>query len=722
MRSIVRLICICTLLVVTLSACSFSPPKIPKIPDIKLPDIKIPTMPGVPDGDPADGQETDEFPFIDPGDGVEFLDHPWLLSSWTPDSGFYTEMPYLAVSWGPAIPTAEVDRGFFKQFTSGLQNSGIHFIGAGITPMHQEGDNAPSLPEYACVDIDGNPINVQKPGMGGRYGDQYWMNLLNPGWQDMLIAQCKAMIDLGVEGLSVDESTFNKVVIFNAGGTFDDYSMNGFREYLRGKYTAGELVSRFEIADIGNFNFRDYILTRGLRDTWNREEYPPIPITHEFAQFQLVESTKFWSRLASELKGYAKSEYGREFFIAFNASPQFATHFMPVAAQDYLVSEHFYFQRGAALPKSAVVIKLAQGLAPRTAVLVEVTHDQGTIPQQTSNLFKYVFADIYSADGRMMTDGDFFKTMRGWKYLDDAKVQYDADEAAKYVRLAGDNPQLFGNVEPAKVGIVHSVASRRAGFMPIDNLNTDESEIKGVIEILLNLNVPMEIIVSGDGELSAREFKQSDLTPFEVVILPNTSLMTDAEVEAVLAYVESGGIIIATAAFGTHDRAGNVVQRPALEPLRQAGSHTLGQGSWYSLTEAVGQRYFWNGAEELPYTPKERSAADTSLVKFSEVLFRYYTPEIVTDAPLTVNIRRYVDAERTVLHFTNYDFDQVADRFNSAPSFSVTVTLPESTSPVQARLYDFEVGVVRDIEFTVNDGKATFEINSLYAYAVVELK
>ena len=439
--------------------------------------------------------------------------------------------------------------------------------------------------------------------------------------------------------------------------------------------------------------------------------------------FQLTESAKFWRRMAQETKDYARKEYGRDFLFSFSAAPEFVTHFMPTDYIDYLTGEHFYFHGGFEVPKSAVVIKMSEGLAPKMAILVEVAHDLGTLPQSVSDMFKYIFADIYSADGFMMVDGDGFKTMLGWDYLDDKKVTYDVDEAANYVAFASAHPELYGLDEPARVGVIHSIASRRHFINPfVEDGSFNESSIKGVVDMLLNLNVPMKTIVSGDGELIRKTLTAADLAGLDVVVLPHVTMISDEEVTALLNYARDGGSVIAIATFGTHDREGKSVVRPELAGLGTAGEHSLGNGTWFTINDDLGELYANNYKANRIYMPTERTNTNAPFVAFRDALLRYYEPEIVTSAPLTVNIRRYADDARLVLHMVNYNYNHLSDRLTPAGPFTITLALPEGSTPVTAVFYEFEGTRKTELDFTVKDGKASLTIPSLYAYSIVELR
>ena len=317
-------------------------------------------------------------------------------------------------------------------------------------------------------------------------------------------------------------------------------------------------------------------------------------------------------------------------------------------------------------------------------------------------------------------------TMKNWVYFDPEDfVYYDLNEAARYVNFAQQHPEFYGLEEPAKVGVVHSIASKIAGARLIEVEERkvwSEHDVKGTIEMLLNLNVPFKMIVSGDGELFKDKITREDLEGFEVVILPAVFMLDDSEVHEIFDYVENGGKVIVLGEFATHNKRGEKVQRDEISKLKE-GENRIGKGVIYVIPENLGEQYFYDYNRTWhDFLPTERSFDDKPLVVFKEALYKYYSPEIETDAPITVNIRRYVDDGRVVLHLVNYDYDHVKDEFKPVGEFSVKVVLPGNIKPSKAILYDFEKAGKEEVGMTVKNGVAILSIPSLYAYSVIELK
>jgi hypothetical protein len=699
------------------------------VPDIKLPPVQVPSftptvpnVPSVPAVPVAPTAPPKAFPFLKAGEGKAFLKQPFFAITWAQDPAIFKAIPSTVIDWrvehrnaGEITPQSKADIARYL-------NQGTRYLGSYLSPMFIDGDNPPAVwKEYACLDLDLKPISVDKPGMSGYGAGAWWGNIADPGWQKIIIEQGRQLVDLGVEGFTIDEATFNREVIFVRGGTFDRYSMEGFRVWLAGRYTAAELFSRFKIKDIAAFNYREYILQNNLRDTWNKEQYPPALLTYEFSQFQMMECSKFWRRFSSELKTYAKDKYGREVLVSIAGTPEFNDRLFNDFA-DYLTGEHFYFNGQSPMVRAASVIRLGEGFASRTAMLAEVSHDRGTIPPATKNLFKYIFADTYAAGGMLIADGSRFMTMRGWDYVQPF-VTFDIPEAARYVNYTAAHPELYSLSRPSRIALVESIPSMRGnGVIPTEGDRPDSGELNGMSELLTDLNLPFSVLLSGDGELIDRSLTLESLKPYAVVILPAVALITDAEVQVLFDYVKGGGVVIATGRCGSYDRRGRAVSRPALEALTLSeGEHVLGAGKWLTLWDSPGSNYFWNKSANQSWSPTARAATEPIKAKFMAALSKYTKPEVTTDAPSLVNLHRYADGKRVVLHLVNYDFDQTKDQFTPAGQFKVSVELPPGLNPQKVILHDFEKGAASEITLTVRDGRAEFTVPGLYAYTVVEI-
>lgn len=547
------------------------------------------------------------------------------------------------------------------------------------------------------------------------------MNQLDPGWQEFLIKQTKEMIDAGIEGVLIDESTFNVQVISMAGGTFDKISVTKFPEYLKNKYSAEQLQSNFQIEDINSFNLVEHIKTK-LPSDWNTQR-PPLPLIYEFKQFQLVETDKFYRNFYNQLKQYGE-EQGRHIFFAFPGGDYEWQRLPTDYIDDYITGEEFYFSDGSAASRAAVRNKIWEGLAPFRIVRVEVEVDKADYLQETKNLFKYIFADIYSSGGRMIVEENTLLTMdKNGDYISaEESISYDLDEAAKYVNFATAHQDFFNLDEPADVALVRSEASAKGGgwAMPVEERNIWSSlGVSGVADMLLNLHVPFHMLYSGDEDLFKDRITLEKLNQYKVVIFPAIFMLSDEETNAVLEYVNAGGKVITISDFATHDLYGKLQKRQDLSKFRDEGIHEYGKGQWLTISENLGEKYLVD-QDFHAIQPSERSLEDPIIVKFKNNLNQVHTFEIDSNAPATINIRRYGDDNRWILHLVNYEYDPSTDEFTSSGPFDISMETGGKTI-TKAKLYDLETGTEIEIPVLVADGKVNISIPDLYSYAIVEL-
>ena len=96
---------------------------------------------------------------------------------------------------------------------------------------------------------DGSPIKAHTYAIGGM--DEYWACLRNPAWQAVLRAWVRHGIRRGLDGFIVN--------YFYRHNCLCAHCQAAFRAYLGGRFHAGELRSRFGIADLATHRFREIV-------------------------------------------------------------------------------------------------------------------------------------------------------------------------------------------------------------------------------------------------------------------------------------------------------------------------------------------------------------------------------------------------------------------------------------------------------------------------------
>ncbi|RME79871.1 MAG: hypothetical protein D6769_01190 [Methanobacteriota archaeon] len=666
-----------------------------------------PTLQSLSDVDKSYG-----FNYLSKEDIDDFFSKPAFFITWTNDRSVLTRLGDVDVLWrvewfkhGKLSDIGERMAFYHK--------NGIHYVGAQLVSSSQNDREGPILDKsMATISLDGEPIEYVKPGMAA-FSKQYWMNILSPKWQSLLFNMSKQLIDAGVEGIVFDEPQFNAGVI-DHGGTFDNYSMEGFREYLAERFSSSELSTYFNISDVGSFNFADYIKNNNLEDKWNKKPY--IPITREFYKFEINAGASVMEELARSIKDYGKRA-GHYILFYENAGVDYSSLTQRNREADALVNEMFYFMGDGPSQKISTIAKLAEPMFKHYIFLAEVSNDKGEVPKQTKNLFKYIFADAYSSKASIITDGDGFMSMHNWNY-DKERISYDVDEASKYIRFAQNNSKLFSLHEPADVAVVSSYPSRMLYenlLLPTSGYRWEGGNLKGTIEALVDNEVPFHVLQSGDGYMFNDKLTEEALSNYSLVILPSVIAISEEELSNLHSYIEKGGKAIVIGNFAMYDERGTPLTSNPFSSIKE-GENSIGKGTLYLVSSPIMQNYHYNTATWKIRGPREKSEELAS--PLMKIVNRYYESPISSDAPNTVNIRRYVDGNNIVLHIVNYDFDQVRDSFKPSKQFTITTEGAFS----KATLYQFDGATIKQLSTSINGNATTVTIPPLLAYDIVVLE
>ncbi len=578
----------------------------------------------------------------------------------------------------------------------------------------------------AALDIEGHPIKLgdKVQFMHGSYR----RNLLSPEYQTLLWEDIKANIDVGVHGIVFDDSGDGMAssLIFEYGGSFDELSMQGFRDFLENKYTDAQLMQLFKIDSIQDFNFKDYIIRNELQDTWNQNVQQPHPLTYEFLRFQSTSAREIIRDLTIKAKTYAKEAYQRDFLISFNLSPIFPEKFISAAYDlvDMPYGEHFWFHNHHF--KGAVAVKLFEGISHRPPILLfEVSHDRGQLKQPIGNSLKYAFADVYSSgQASLQVSYPGAWTLRGWDYVE--PIRYDESVFSEFVAYFHENQHLFNLKEEAQVAVVHSLISRTLDFKPIERSlhqgGAPDRQLISVVDMLLNLNMPFHMIVSGDGVVSVDAFiNQSILSQYELVILPNIMVLSVDEVEELIAYVEQGGKVIQINAFANLTVEGETVQvHPKLQATQTPGQHRLGEGVWITENWGNFEYSILYSMDDVHQLPTEQDADSRYLLKLEQLITEQVEMDMQVYAPHTINVRKFIDDTRTILHIVNYDYHPVSDQFTSGTDIMIRLKVKD-TSNLKAQIYDVERQTIEDVAIEIEDAYIVIKVPRVEVYSIVEI-
>jgi hypothetical protein len=536
-------------------------------------------------------------------------------------------------------------------------------------------------------------------------------SILSQQWQQLLFDQITTAIDLGADGIQMDDIPvpLDCMLSWFGPACFDPVTMRGFQKYLASTYTSDILLSKFDIPDIQQFSLKQYILTKGIQSTWNST--PLHGIGSEFHRYMTIESSKLLDTLVTYAHSYAASK-GQNFRFSCN------TAFSPEAYYvldkvDNLVDECFPFTDYH--PFTFMDIKAMRGIANRPVVALPEPRI-ANLPTTTKNMIKLFFADIFAPGGSMLF-GESLSEGIG------SPIAVDLEVFARYSKFIDTHRDLYQNsFYHSKVAVLISMSSRNSFFEPIAaNTRSDyNAAYTGTALLLSNLNIQFDVIFSPDERYSSLpQLTLQKLKEYSVVILSQTNLLTDIQAQVLLDYMNSGGIIIATGDIATNNVDGSIANRPIWQNLLQNdGTKIYGAGKLVYNHTSLGEEYVEDWG--IPHDQVRES--------FSSMIMPYVKPEAICSGIAQVTrpgggtvFLSNTQSGGIIAHIVNYDYDEYKDQFNIKTNFALNI-LADTIKKWQAVYFSPDFASETVLSLKNDAGYVTMTVPALEAYGIVLLE
>lgn len=552
-----------------------------------------------------------------------------------------------------------------------------------------------------CRDIDGNIIYHQ---------GQKLPNLHHPIHQDSLISWAKQDVDFGVDGISVDGFFPNFWAIELHGGSFDHYTMKAFKEYLNAKYSANDLANKFDITDISTFHFGDWIRQHGYEDDYrNYPFYSTFPLKTELAsEFLLFEwqfATNFFIEYITIIKEYAMSDYNRFLYISDNNA---GTYYSVTRYEDFQLGEFFYHWPNNYLWQyAATQIKIGKSIYDKPIVILPEIMEEYNVPIYTKNLVKLMLADIYASGGLSIV----MNTWTGPPYT--ITYEINLDILSQYTSFILNNGFLFENLVPkSMVAVIYSQTCSFNQTIALENPNSElVGDSRGISKLLVDCNVQHDFVFLTDTRFSNTDhiLNLSELSQYKCIIMPNIFSLSDQQLDVLLQYVSSGGVILALGVTGTHDELGKLANRSEIETLTTAGVHQYGNGTFVYFNERLGRRYADVGDSADKYT-------------IYHTLKNFIKPFTIVepDNQAAVFIYDKEDSDSKIIHLVNYNYNHQTDEFQSLENINIKV-LVDTSNAWEAVCVSPDFYGEQYLETFQDSGYINISIPTLEAYNVIVL-
>ena len=322
-------------------------------------------------------------------------------------------------------------------------------------------DNLPKNANYACLDINGNKITYSMPTEKPRICNSFHYQ----GFKDYMTSLGKIVVDAGVDIICIDSWSFNYEMIWR-NGDFSPNSLQGFREYLRDRYSAKQL-NNLGISNLETFDYSVYINKYHKKEYQNNDRYA-IPFFKDFADFQVITCKEFWSDFIHEVRAYADTT-GKQIYFTTNAAENDITlgqhNFVGLSALDVVdgfISEYEFglHPYNKMLPE----YKLLRGLGKPAALIPNCgTSAEFLSRPDVAELMKRYIAEAYaSGQFTYVPYANMINGPGGWQY-------YSADmkELYSYFDFIYNNKPYYDNlISTAKLRFYIPIRLSEGGWIP----------------------------------------------------------------------------------------------------------------------------------------------------------------------------------------------------------------------------------------------------------------
>ncbi|MHB1938355.1 MAG: beta-galactosidase trimerization domain-containing protein [Acidobacteriaceae bacterium] len=476
------------------------------------------------------------------------------------------------------------------------------------------------------------------------------------------------------------------------------WCVNGFRKYLRTKYSPAQLRERFGFENISFVN----------PPQWNGDDPPDQmeiiydPAFQEWIDFRC----QTMADALQQVSGYAKS-LNPEVAIEINPGGINGENRPWTSAIDHArllkFTESFWSEERdmpAYLPDGRLISKIRSYKLARIYNNVMLT---------------------YAADDPVgMAEALAFNQTLGFVGSNPL-----SPETLRYIDFYRKNCDLYlGSEDVAPVAVFRSYAS-----LTYHNSRAQLSAIL-VEQSLIQSRIPFALIF--DEHLR-------NLADYKALVLPNTECLSDAQLSIIRHYVENGGGLVVTEQTGLYDDWRRVRTQPGLSGLVEGQSYGTGyQENVKSQVHSAGAASRKQvGAGRVAYIPA---------VEFDGVLpppepyfwisnifwKRPKNWKDITDAvhwaaedriPLTLdgqeflvaNCTRQARNQRFLVHLVNYDVVKTPVLIN----LQVRVALPKNNKAQKVTLYAPDANDARLLDFTNDSFGTRFTVPELRTYALI---
>jgi hypothetical protein len=372
-----------------------------------------------------------------------------------------------------------------------------------LTEFSRVIDFSPDFLDAACRNFEGKPFVVPWLWDHKHKGQPAWWWCTNsPLYRKYLEQRLAETMKAKPDGLHIDDYRGTSGAVTWLSACFCRHCMAAFRDYL-GKAVPKEKLTSLGITDLGGFDYREFLLGRGVKPEAYQKQRWKLPLAAEFLDFQVKANTSF----VAEYRHRAESLRGGPLTLCVNSGLDDAQALAIAPQLSYFCCEVDHAAASRAMPKHPVyVYKLADGL-DRPVTSTASGQDWAYVAEhKLPGLVRQWIALSY-AQGQ-----NFMAPHRQWCYTEKKGTHWYAGPAEEYAWLyqfiRKSSRLLDGYEAVAQVAVVYDNAVRRQW----------RGDIQPICTALAERNIPFTVAVAGDDWLDYR-LDAARLSGFKAVVV-----------------------------------------------------------------------------------------------------------------------------------------------------------------------------------------------------------
>lgn len=682
-------------LVLILSSCtSADTPQPPTDPDVASPTTPSPTP-----------SPEDLVSKVDP------LEEWWLKSqsyTYQGDPQYMLDENYTVVWWGRGLTSPEKIRTEIKAEIERYHASGIRYIVPISLIDIEDGIDLSVIKEVSAEmmeatvhKLDGSSLVLIENFCGDPEATQYAYDINHPEWRQYIIEQALAAVDAGADGISIDDVSGNRQWVENGLGSFNPASEAGFRDYLKEKYSVAEL-NEMGINDINSFDYSVFLIERGWTvNTIRLDEYPGhanFPLYADFSDFQTKATAEFANLIMETAKEYAQEEYSRPVMFTEccgyrDCAARYIRPYFDILTGGAMYGKERSFQH-------MVAYKL--GVAVNQAPMVAWIGD-------TEALFShYDIPDLYSI---YIAEG----------YANQAQLvgHPGRGNPSQYYEFIFSHPDTFDFANwrsEARIALLYSLTTMASE----EFYSLTHSLFFNLGQLLTDNHYQHDIVFSHGDDLAVKQLEQ-----YQVVILPQTYLLTTEEKAALLTYAEGGGSLIyigetsekPSPFTGGESQRGNVIYNSGWVGIADLYCQHIQYQTMQNLSLALPQFY-----QPLPEQPPNMDLVHTR-ADFESLIGNCLNKRVTFGATQdNIGLVLWRNQDKLNLHIVNYDLDYATGLINEKNGLSLMIDADLLPQPSKVTVISPDYPEDTELSFNISGGFLCFAVPELHAWDIIVIE